>query len=525
MIPLLVRLIGILLYCGLLAIAVVFVGPVIVLFMALVTAARLVGRYLALLLGEMRRDRADKQPPGEEALRQYFYGPALRDLRRGCALAARQLPRTVGDTLRAIGTDWLQHPPVTRLVAVPLGALLGVGTVLGAVAGVVPVLLLCLLHTVLILLLQALGRLSAEVLRAVDRGVLRVRELHNGMLCPHCYERVPYPAYSCSDEACGRRHTDVRPGRYGILRRRCHCGRRLPTLIMAGSYRLQAICVYCESRMSQETGHHPELVVPLFGGTAAGKTQLMAAMLMTLETGGTPVAPADGTTAEEYQALRYVLTSEGHPRGTPRALPRAYSVLLGARRRRRLVHLFDTAGERFTNREDTDALRYAATARTFVFVLDPLSVPAFWGGLDEAQRAAIDRSLASRVPPDLVFQQAVQAVRQMGAPLDRARLAVAVSKLDLIQGSGRLDGVRTDDSEAVAEWLTRELGLGNLVRSMRHEFRDTRIFLTAAIALGESEVHPSLPPLLAWCFGGQGRRAFTGQRARDRTGGTRTGRG
>ncbi|WP_199742453.1 TRAFAC clade GTPase domain-containing protein [Streptomyces triticirhizae] len=502
--------VGAVLYVSLLITGVVLVGPLVVAGRALLLDAELVGRYLALLTEELRRDRAGKQGPDEEAFRQYFHGPAMRDLTVSCSRAARELPRSVSDTLRATSTNWLEHPATSRLVSVPVGVLLITGVLLGAVLATAVVALLALLYALGSLLLQGLSRVAAHVLRATDRGVLRVRELHNGMLCPHCYERVPYPSYYCPEEGCGRRHNDIRPGRYGILRRRCLCGRRLPTLIMTGGYRLQAVCVHCDSRMSQETGHYPELVVPLIGGTAAGKTQLMAALLMTLETGGTRVTPADGTTEEEYAALRYVLTSASHPRATPRALPRAYSVLLGAGRVRRLVHLFDTAGERFTNREDTDALRYAAAARTFVFVLDPLSVPAFWDGLSPAARAGIDRSLASRVPPDLVFQQAVQAVRHMGAPLGRSRLAVAVSKLDLIEGSGLLDGVRTDDSDAASEWLTRQLGLGNLVRSMRHEFRDTRVFFTAAIALGEEETHPSLRPLLAWCFGGEGRRVFRG---------------
>jgi double-GTPase-like protein len=496
--------IGGMIYLAVLFFAMTFIGPWVILGRAIVMAAQLLWLYAGVLSRQVRGDRLPKQPAGEEAYRQYFYGPAIHDLREATRLTVRRAPRTVGDTFRDTYANWIRHPATSRLLAVPVGLLFLAGVVLGAGLGAVLLALLCLLHASLILLLQGASRLWAGVMRAMDRAVLRARELHNGMLCPHCYERVPYPSYYCSNDACGRRHNDIRPGRYGILRRRCLCGRRLPTLIMTGGYRLQAICTFCDSRMSQDTGHFPELVVPFFGGTAAGKTQLMAAMLMTLETGGSPIAPADRTTDAEYAALRYVLTSHGHPRGTQRALPRAYSVVLGARRRRRLVHLFDTAGERFTNREDTDALRYAAVARTFVFVLDPLSVPDFWGGLSVAQRNGIDRTLASTTPPELVFQQSVQAVRQMGAALDHSRLAVAVSKLDLLWGSGLLDGVRTDDSAAVSAWLNRELGLGNLVRSMHHEFREARFFVTAAVTIGEeTQVHPSLPPFVSWCFGGR----------------------
>ncbi len=56
----------------------------------------------------------------------------------------------------------------------------------------------------------------------------------------------------------------------------------MPTLILLGSYRMNAFCVYCDRQMSDETGRFRETVLPLLGVGAAGKTRLIAAMMIAL---------------------------------------------------------------------------------------------------------------------------------------------------------------------------------------------------------------------------------------------------
>jgi hypothetical protein len=360
---------------------------------------------------------------------------------------------------------------------------------------------------------------TATVLRLLDRAVLWAKDLHRGMICPHCYEHVGYPWYRCPEPACRALHTDIRQARYGVWRRRCLCGARLPALLLTGAHRLAAGCPYCEKPMSDDTGLAREVVLPMVGGTSAGKTQLMAAMLMALVEaagrGGRAVTLADADTRRQYAYLRSALARRGHVRGTSRELPHSHALLLGAGREQRLVHIFDAAGEHYTSRDGADALRYAADARTVVFVLDPMAVPAFWDGLTAAERAALDPANASAVDPHLVFQQTVRAMLGMGAALGRSRLAVAVSKADLTGGHGPAPSTPYGapggpsggpsggavDGEAVREWLENRLGLGNLVRSMRAEFRETRFFRTAAVTGADGLVDPSVAALAEWCLG------------------------
>ncbi|GAA2136482.1 hypothetical protein GCM10009760_16040 [Kitasatospora kazusensis] len=491
------------------------VAPALAALRALALVVELLWGYVQLLVGVLFRRTAEfrtlppYRPQDDEvpAHRNYFFGPGSRDLRQLTTLARRSYLRTVGDAFREVTTGQFTAPAQNRALTVPYGLTLYPGLALGAVLAVPPVLVLAALHVLVLGLLAAGARITAATLRAVDRALLRLKRLRTGMICPHCYERVRYPAYDCPSATCRRRHADIRPGRYGILRRRCACGQHMPTLLMLmrRQERLQAYCTHahCGKPMNTDAGHMPEVVLPLIGGRAAGKTQLMAAMLLALENaaanGGPAVRLADEDSTAGYRVLREVLRMRGHTLGTQKALPRAHSFTLGSGRAERLVHLFDTAGERFVDRDETDALRYARAARTFVFVLDPMAVDDFWTRLEPAPGALLDRTLASTVHPEEVFGRSVQAVAAMGAPVRQSRLAVAISKTDLLAGHG-LSPEPPDDSDAARAWILDRLGLHSLVQAMELDFQEVRYFCTAAVADESAQVDPSISRLVGWCL-------------------------
>ncbi|MET8629586.1 hypothetical protein ABZW30_38645 [Kitasatospora sp. NPDC004669] len=491
------------------------VAPVVLALRAIALVMELLWGYLQLAIGVLFRRTAEfrtmppYRPQDEQvpAHRNYFYGPGSRDLRQLATLARKSYARTVGDSFRSVTTGQFTAPPRSRAFTVPYGLTLYPALALGAVLAVPLLLVLPVLHALVLGLLCAGARLIATTLRATDRALLWLKRLGTGMICPHCYEKVHYPAYDCPRTNCRRRHIDIRPGRYGLWRRRCACGQRMPTLLMlmGRQSRLQAHCTHahCGKPMNTDAGHMPEVVIPLIGGRAAGKTQLMAAMLLALENaaanGGPALRLADDDSAGGYQVLREVLRMRGHTLGTQKALPRAHSVTLGAGRTERLVHLFDTAGERFVDRDEIDALRYARAARTFVFVLDPMAVEDFWTRLEPAPDSLLDRTLASTVHPEEVFGRSVQAVAAMGAPVRQSRLAVAISKTDLLAKHG-LCPDPSGDSGAARAWILDKLGLYSLVQAMELDFQEVRYFCTAAVADESAQVDPSISRFVEWCL-------------------------
>ncbi|MEU2712811.1 hypothetical protein [Streptomyces sp. NPDC007205] len=489
------------------------VAPAIAALRGAALVSELLWRYCRLLNGVLRLRTPEfvtvppYRPADELAHRNYFFGPATRDLRQLLTQGRRLYVRTVTDAYRRVTARQFTAPSTHRAASVPYGLTLYVGLGIGAAAAV-PVLGALLGAQALgVSLLTGGARLTALTLRATDRVVMVLRGLPRGMLCPSCFERVPYPAYDCPRATCRRRHADIRPGTFGLFRRRCACGERIPTLLMLMSRdaRLSGHCVHehCGKPMNPDAGHMPELILPLVGGRAAGKTQLMAAMVRSLEkaaeNGGPAIRLADAESSANQRVLNEVLEIQGHTRPTQKALPRAHSFVLGTGRAERLVHVFDTAGERFVNREETDALRYVREARTFVFVLDPMAADAFWTRLDPSA-PEVDRTLASTVDPEDVFARSTQTVRTMGTRLDKARLAVAVSKRDLLSGRPALLPDRPDDSDTIREWLCERLGLRNLVKTMELEFAEVRFFCTAAVADEEGRVDPSIGVFVEWCL-------------------------
>jgi hypothetical protein len=123
--------------------------------------------------------------------------------------------------------------------------------------------------------------------------------------------------------------------------------------------------------------------------------------------------------------------------------------------------------------------------------------------LSPADQAALDWTLASRMDPQAVFDLTVLDLIGKGARLRRSRLAVAISKTDLIAGTRALAWHDGNDQEQVRAWLSTDLGLGNLVRSMDQNFREVRFFFTASVMSAPGEVHESISPLVSWTLGTQ----------------------
>jgi hypothetical protein len=438
--------------------------------------------------------RLPKIPPGADpAVLQYFYGPALTDADHAVRVAYATCRELWQRGARAVASSF-------RGEGVALTAPAGVGGALGMAAGIalgtVAAIGCAIVHLLAVGISAAVVRAAGTTLRAVDSAVLRVKNIR--MVCPNpnCYEQVRYPSYECPGRACARRHHDVRPGRFGILRRRCECGTRMKTLLLFGSAQMDAFCPHCGKSLEHRPGKTAEIVLPFFGAIGAGKTRLLFSVVAQLLLWSEDAAPgrerfvaelADTPTTGKLEDASRWLSQDSVTGKTPVDLPRAYLIRLTAGHDRRLLHMFDAAGEFFHTPGRTQELRYLNKAQTFILVIDPLSVEAFWDQLLPEQQAELKAVRSAAPPPELAYQQAHQEIEAMGVRLKKARLAVAFSRADLIGAPG-------DD---VAAWAKDDLGLGNLVRSVQLTFGEARFFHTAAV-MTDGVVHASIPALLRW---------------------------
>jgi hypothetical protein len=434
-------------------------------------------------------------PEGEPAELSYFYGfnsPAIAEVEQVATLAFGLARLAVQKGWQFITRTAFSGGTTSRARRLMLGPL-AIGAIVGGAAGVifgaVLFIIIGLVHTVVSTVVFALMWALGLLLRGIDTGLLRIKNIR--MTCPTCFERVPYPAYMCPSQDCTRMHHNVRPGRYGIFRRRCQCSESLPTLLLLGSARLPAYCPHegCGRPMEHRPGEAQEVVLPFFGAAGAGKTRLLYGIVTLLRsTPGLEAEFADSSTGTELSEVKSLLAPGQAPKKTTTALPRGQVMRVTSHGDTRLLQLYDSAGELFYQSERTQELGYLTKARTFVLVIDPLSVEYLWRSLP-AERQAELTAVRSTASPELAYQQTHQQMEAMGVRLKKSRLAVVFSRADL------LDGLNGD---SVIDWVEDSLGLGNLVRSIRHQFGEAEFFRTAAVLGDNGTVDPSVLELTRW---------------------------
>ena len=114
----------------------------------------------------------------------------------------------------------------------------------GAAAGTILAAGCAVVYLLIVAVGTAVVRTAGVALRVTDSALLRIKNIR--IHCPHCGERVPYPGYLCPGRPqCTNWHRDVRPGRFGIIRRYCLCGKRMQTLLLFGSAQMTAFCPRC----------------------------------------------------------------------------------------------------------------------------------------------------------------------------------------------------------------------------------------------------------------------------------------
>lgn len=483
-------------YCGYVVIAV----PIAAAAACVVYTLLIPGTYL-LVLSRVLVTRPAWLPDHKRVLRvpknadpavpQYFYGPAAADADLAVRVAYDDCRRRWNSGARRVIRSFGSASP---LLTMPLGVGYAAGMALGTLLGAVAAAGCALAQAMVVAILAGSARAAGTVLRGLDSALLRIK--HVKMFCPVCFERVPYPGYLCPGD-CDRPHHDVRPGRFGIVRRRCQCGAPIRTLLLFGSSRMTAFCPHCDHLLEHRPGEAPEIVLPFFGAVGAGKTRLLFSVVTQLqawdEAEQLTAEFADSVTKRELATAEGILRSGASTSATPPQLPRAHVIRLVTGKSTRILHMFDAAGERFHHVERTQELGYLARARTFVLVIDPLSVNSFWERLPADRQAELKPVRSTDPSPDTAFHQAYQAIEAMGVRLKEARLAVVFSKRDKIDAP---------DGDA-AEWADRELGLGNLVRSVNLQFKESRFMCVAAI-MEATGMHESNAALLRWMLADAG---------------------
>lgn len=71
----------------------------------------------------------------------------------------------------------------------------------------------------------------------IDRIYIMINKIKNACPNPDCQAPFLIPTYECP--GCGEKHTNLVPSKYGILKRTCLCGTKLPTTFLNGRGQLK----------------------------------------------------------------------------------------------------------------------------------------------------------------------------------------------------------------------------------------------------------------------------------------------
>ena len=316
----------------------------------------------------------------------------------------------------------------------------------------------------------------------IARGLERTRRtlLRTQASCPRCFHVTPWPAYRCP--GCSLLHRDLRPGRLGLIVRRCECGRLLPTMPLRAAWRLKAACQRCAKPLPPGAGAVRDVRISIFGDPAAGKTRFLFAALSSLmstaERAGIAVEFPDQSSTEQVELGFERLKSRQDTGRSPATMPAALTVRLGLGARSTLAHLFDTAGAHYRDPEMHDSLGFLADSHGLVYVIDPFTVAAVRQQLADLGNGPSRLGRRAIADPEAAYGEVVERLRGGGVAARQQRLAVIVTKADLLRSSGLEVPA---DSDLVAAWLSH-CGAHNLVRAACREFAEARFFTVASHA-------------------------------------------
>lgn len=425
------------------------------------------------------------EPRGRDnSFEQYFLGQAWRDM---AAIIKQSFTRNVevAGQIMSRGSQLLQGSYALLLFPFAFGFWLTGAALVGFT--IVFYALLCPVHLVVVTGGALLTLLLTGVLRAIEAA--RMARNRAFIQCAQCHDTVDHPIYVCP--GCGCHHERLLPGRFGVLRRRCHCGCTLPTLFVLGrNERVPGYCPKCMGQITESAGVVQNLPLALFAGRSAGKSCYAAALACTLDDearrGDALVVPEGDGTRGWYDEVLKSFRSGTERAPTDVGLLDAVILRIGEDNGTRLVYLFDAAGETFRTLDQMRMDPAYGVLRGAFLLVDPFCLRSLRGMASATRDGNIANVRASTDlldDPEVVLGSMVQTLEQKMRirpggmiPVD---LAVVVTKIDALRVPPVSNG-DADYSAVIERWL-RQRGATQFTKIARDRFRAVRYFGVSAL--------------------------------------------
>jgi len=355
-----------------------------------------------------------------------------------------------------------------------------------------------LIQVLILLTMFLFSTIFFAVIILIDRIYCSVNSIANH--CPFCQKHYYMPQYVCS---CGNKHSRLRPGVYGILKRKCNCGALLPTTFLNGRQKLDAQCPFCGNNV-KGGGLQASWCIPVVGGPSSGKTVYINMTMMSLEKNsmsmyGLPFVYEDNG-LDEYKEISGRLLKGYLPDKTTDHRLRYYQFSLtppGATKQ--LISLCDVAGELFdinSGGVQINAQIGFRFANSFIMVIDPLAIPSYREEVSGTTQ--LQGYKASAQSLDEMVDMFVRTLQNMFSIKANAMLksdvAVVFTKVDIpgleekIGESAVLKKTKGSDMKErcqtrnkLCEQFLREYNEENFLLNLKSRFKSIQFFTCSAL--------------------------------------------
>ncbi|MDE7340648.1 MAG: hypothetical protein K2N80_08815 [Lachnospiraceae bacterium] len=358
------------------------------------------------------------------------------------------------------------------------------------------------LHIAALLTFNFAVYLFALTLRLFEQIYISIHKIFGA--CPYCKNHYKIPVYICS---CGAEHTYLVPGKYGIVKRKCNCGRKMPTSVLTGRAKLRAKCPECGHLLDNSLGVQEAvpICVPVIGGPSVGKTCYITAVMKEMIE---KVAPQTGISIQFYNQSNEIACKKMISLYNMGALqdktsdlnPAAYNFFInnGKNGPQKLFYFYDIAGEAFTTSEALTTQKQYEYSHGFIFMVDPLSIPRVREkyGTD----AMYDLYAASTADINETFDSFMRNLSTISGlsskELSKIACAIVVNKIDAYDLSAKIGQkaiekmllleenkkytLETMMDMQVKQYLNSN-GMSNFVKNVAMCFKHTRFYAVSSL--------------------------------------------
>lgn len=362
--------------------------------------------------------------------------------------------------------------------------------------------ILAAIHIMVLLMVNLVVYAVVLILRLVEQVYISVHRIFGA--CPYCKSRYRLPVYICD---CGAEHNYLVPGKYGVIKRRCICGKKIPTSILTGRTRLKAKCPVCDHILDNSMGVQEAIpiCVPVIGGPSVGKTCYITAVMKELIEN---VAPGIGMTVQFYNQSNKVncenMISRYHSGvlqdKTSDMNPAAYNFFMQSKKGgvQRLVYFYDIAGEAFTTANALVTQRQYEYSHGFILIIDPLSISRIREKyVSEPEYDSYAASVADINTTFDSFMGNLSKVAGMSSnELSRIPCAVVINKIDAFDLRSRLGRTAIERLKGTEQFgncsfektmdmvirnFLNENGMANFVKNVDLCFKKSQYFAVSSL--------------------------------------------